>query len=104
MSLNDVITPEVVAHLGQRLRELYASLPDAEKVLFEGFCTAHERDDEVAGYMKGDVTSFDPGRHFARVLMQQGRVQLDADANEPVSILRRKAELALALLGTWPPR
>jgi hypothetical protein len=60
---------------------------------------------KFAGYMMGDVavTTFDPGRHFARVLMQPGRVQLDADANQPVSILSRKAELALALLGTWPP-
>lgn len=39
--------------------------------------------------MKGDFTrdTFDPTRHFSRVLMQQGRVQVDADWNEQTSIL-----------------
>lgn len=39
--------------------------------------------------MKGDFTrnTFDPKKHFLRVLMQQGRVQLDADFNEQTSIL-----------------
>jgi len=39
--------------------------------------------------MKGDFTrnTFDPFRHFSRVLMQQGRVQLDADFNEQTAIL-----------------
>jgi hypothetical protein len=39
--------------------------------------------------MKGDFTrdTFDPLKHFSRVLMQQGRVQLDADWNEQASIL-----------------
>jgi cell division protein FtsB len=39
--------------------------------------------------MKGDFTrnTFDPLKHFSRVLMQQGRVQLDADFNEQTSIL-----------------
>jgi hypothetical protein len=38
--------------------------------------------------MRGDFTrdSFDPYQHFTRVLMQQGRVQLDADWNEQVAI------------------
>lgn len=38
--------------------------------------------------MKGDFSrdSFDPYRHYTRVLMQQGRVQLDADWNEQVAI------------------
>jgi hypothetical protein len=38
--------------------------------------------------MSGDFTrdSFDPEKAFTRVLMQQGRVQLDADWNEQVSI------------------
>src|SRR5580700_1712540 len=38
--------------------------------------------------MKGDFSkdSFDPARNFTRVLMQQGRVQLDADWNEQVAI------------------
>lgn len=31
--------------------------------------------------------TFDPARHFARVLMQQGRVPLDADLNEQSAIL-----------------
>lgn len=41
------------------------------------------------GEFRGDFTrdTFDPLRHFSRVLMQQGRVQLDADWNEQVSIL-----------------
>ncbi len=39
--------------------------------------------------MKGDFTrdTFDPRNHFSRVLMQQGRVQLDADSNEQTAIL-----------------
>lgn len=39
--------------------------------------------------MKGDFTrdTFDALRHFSRVLMQQGRVQLDADFNEQAAIL-----------------
>jgi hypothetical protein len=39
--------------------------------------------------MKGDFSrdSFDPSKHFSRVLMQQGRVQLDADWNEQNAIL-----------------
>jgi hypothetical protein len=38
--------------------------------------------------MKGDFTrdSFDPSKDFTRVMMQQGRVQLDADWNEQVAI------------------
>ena len=39
--------------------------------------------------MKGDFTrdTFDASRHYTRVLMQQGRVQLDADWNEQAAIL-----------------
>jgi hypothetical protein len=39
--------------------------------------------------MKGDFTrnTYEPGNHFSRVLMQQGRVQLDADWNEQAAIL-----------------
>src|SRR5215218_279923 len=39
--------------------------------------------------MKGDFSrdSFDPRKQFLRVLMQQGRVLLDSDFNEQVSIL-----------------
>ncbi len=39
--------------------------------------------------MKGDFTryTFDRKRHFSRVLMQQGRVTLDADHNEQTEIL-----------------
>ncbi|MFT4102477.1 MAG: DUF6519 domain-containing protein [Burkholderiaceae bacterium] len=38
--------------------------------------------------MKGDFTrnSFDPSSHYSRVLMQQGRVQLDADWNEQAAL------------------
>lgn len=39
--------------------------------------------------MKGDFTrfTFQPKKHYSSVLMQQGRVQLDADWNEQMSIL-----------------
>ncbi|MGH9493379.1 MAG: DUF6519 domain-containing protein [Candidatus Sulfotelmatobacter sp.] len=39
--------------------------------------------------MKADLTrdTFHPFKHFDRVLMQQGRVQLDADCNEQAAIL-----------------
>jgi hypothetical protein len=39
--------------------------------------------------MNGDFTrmTFDPARNYSRVLMQQGRVTLDADWNEQTSIL-----------------
>jgi hypothetical protein len=39
--------------------------------------------------VKADLTrsSFDPLKHFSQVLMQQGRVQLDADWNEQAAIL-----------------
>ena len=39
--------------------------------------------------MKGDFSrdTFEPTKHYSRVLMQQGRVQLDADWNEQSSIL-----------------
>ncbi len=39
--------------------------------------------------MKGDFSrdTFTPARHFSRVLMQQGRVQLDADWNEQSDIV-----------------
>ena len=51
------------------------------------------RDDDfrehTQGESRGDFTrdTFYPLRRFARVFMQQGRVQLDADWNEQVSIL-----------------
>ena len=43
--------------------------------------------------MKGDFTrdTFDPLKHFSQVLMQQGRVTLDADANEQAAIQRHYA-------------
>jgi Family of unknown function (DUF6519) len=39
--------------------------------------------------MKGDFSrnTFDPFKHYSRVLLQQGRVTLDADANEQSAIL-----------------
>ena len=52
--------------------------------------------------MKGDFTrdTFDPANHFSRVLMQQGRVQLDADWNEQASILLHYLQtLAADLIG-----
>ncbi|HRQ40302.1 MAG TPA: DUF6519 domain-containing protein [Chloroflexota bacterium] len=52
--------------------------------------------------MKGDFTrnTFDPARQFTRVLMQQGRVQLDADWNEQGAILLHYLQaLAADLIG-----
>src|SRR5215470_10275575 len=52
--------------------------------------------------MKADFTrnTFDPRKHFARVLMQQGRVQLDADWNEQAAILLHYVQtLAADLIG-----
>lgn len=45
--------------------------------------------------MKADITRdpFHPEKHFARVLMQQGRVQIDADWNEQAAILLRSVQL-----------
>jgi len=43
----------------------------------------------MQGQYRGDFTrdTFDPLKHFTRVLSQQGRVQLDADWNEQAAIL-----------------
>ncbi|BAZ37723.1 hypothetical protein NIES4101_36460 [Calothrix sp. NIES-4101] len=43
----------------------------------------------MSGEFRGDFTrdTFDPRKNFLRVLMQQGRVQVDADWNEQVAIL-----------------
>src|SRR6266487_5332988 len=52
--------------------------------------------------MKGDFTrdTFDAVKHFSRVLIQQGRVALDADHNEQTAILLRYMRiLARALVG-----
>ena len=52
--------------------------------------------------MKADLTrdTFDPLKHFTRVVMQQGRVQLDADWNEQASILLHYLQtLAADLIG-----
>lgn len=54
--------------------------------------------------MKGDFTrvTFDPTRHFSRVLMQQGRVTLDADPNEQTDILLHYLRtLAADLIGPY---
>jgi len=56
----------------------------------------------MQGEYRGDFTrdTFDPTKHFLRVLYQQGRVQLDADHNEQVSILLRYLQsLAKDLFG-----
>lgn len=44
--------------------------------------------------MKGDFTrnTFNPRKHYRGVLMQQGRVQLDADWNENLDILLNRIE------------
>jgi hypothetical protein len=43
----------------------------------------------MQGQYRGDFTrdAFHPAKHFSRVLMQQGRVQVDADWNEQTAIL-----------------
>ena len=45
--------------------------------------------------MKGDFSrdTFDSEKHYSRVLMQQGRVQLDADWNEQQFITQQRAEI-----------
>jgi hypothetical protein len=45
--------------------------------------------------MKGDFSrsTFDPRKHYSGVLMQQGRVQLDADWNEQEAIARRRTQV-----------
>lgn len=47
--------------------------------------------------MKGDFTrfTFDPGKHYDSVLMQQGRVQTDADWNEQVMIAAHRNRIEL---------
>src|SRR5690349_1470414 len=54
--------------------------------------------------MKGDFTrdTFDARKHYTRVLMQQGRVQLDADWNEQISsLLHYMRALAADLIGPY---
>src|SRR5438445_8151946 len=54
--------------------------------------------------MKGDFTrdTFNPAKHFSRVLMQQGRVTLDADPNEQTAILLHYVRtLASDLIGPY---
>src|SRR4051794_13311992 len=54
--------------------------------------------------MKGDFTrtTFDAAHHFSRVLQQQGRVTLDADANEQTDILLHYMRtLAADLIGPY---
>jgi len=54
--------------------------------------------------MKGDFTrnTFNPDKHFLRVLMQQSRVQLDSDWNEQASILLHYLQtLAADIIGPY---
>ncbi len=59
------------------------------------------------GEFRGDFTrdTFDPFRHFTRVLMQQGRVQVDADWNEQVSIFMYYIRSVVRDIGSehWGP-
>lgn len=53
--------------------------------------------------MKGDFSrnTFDPEKHFTRVLMQQGRVQMDADWNEQLEIdAHQAATEAIDVIGS----
>jgi hypothetical protein len=57
----------------------------------------------MQGEFRGDFTrdTFNPGKHFLRVLTQQGRVQLDADPNEQSSIIIHYLQsLAVDLMGS----
>ncbi len=57
----------------------------------------------MQGEFRGDFTrdTYNPNKDFLRVLMQQGRVQIDADWNEQVSILLRYMQtLAADLIGS----
>jgi hypothetical protein len=57
--------------------------------------------------MKGDFSrdTFEQKKHFLRVLMQQGRVQVDADWNEQVSILLHYMQtLAADIIGPYGKR
>ncbi|MBT8055550.1 MAG: hypothetical protein KJO72_01310 [Gammaproteobacteria bacterium] len=47
------------------------------------------------GEFRGDFTrdTFDPANHYSRVFLQQGRVSIDADFNEQVSILHHYQRL-----------
>ena len=62
----------------------------------------------MQGEYRGDFTrdTFEPTDHFSRVLMQQGRVQVDADWNEQTSILLHYLRtLAIDLNGPhWGPK
>jgi len=57
--------------------------------------------------VKADLTrnSYDPAKNFSRVLMQQGRVQLDADWNEQGAILLHLLRRLAADIGgqAWSP-
>ncbi len=48
--------------------------------------------------MKGDFSrlTFDPYRHFSRILLQQGRISIDADWNEQMAILVHSLRTAIA--------
>ena len=54
--------------------------------------------------MKADIgrVTFEPSKHYERVVMQQGRVQIESDWNEQVAIfLRGLRGLAADLIGPW---
>jgi hypothetical protein len=54
--------------------------------------------------MKADIgrVTFEPDKHYQRVVMQQGRVQLESDWNEQIAILLLGARrLAADLIGPW---
>ncbi len=58
----------------------------------------------MKGEFRGDFSrdTFDPSKHFMRVLMQQGRVSLDADWNEQTDILLHYMQtLARDLIGPF---
>jgi hypothetical protein len=60
--------------------------------------------DTIKGEFRADITrdTFDPSKNYTRVIMQQGRVQLDADWNEQADILLYYLRaLAVDLIGPF---
>lgn len=66
-----------------------ASVPDAFEASQENFFSGKQLDvdsfQQEQNYSKG---TFDPAKRYTGVIQQEGRVQLDADANESTDVKR----------------
>ena len=80
MCLHDLFQPQRADGLQARLDEFTPTGMDVG-IIFRDL-------KQRRAHMKSDATrdTFDPAKHLSRVIMQQGRVALDADHNEQVSI------------------